>query len=68
MEEFFYQGDMISHNLASEAVSARIVSAWKRFRELSVVLVGKQGLSLKQLGKIYQCSVRPILLSRCGTW
>ena len=33
---------------ASEAVSARIGSAWKKFRELNGVLVGKQGLSLKQ--------------------
>ena len=31
----------------SEAVSARIGKAWKKFRELSVVLLlGKQGLSL----------------------
>ena len=33
---------------ASEAESARIGSAWKKFRELNGVLVGKQGLSLKQ--------------------
>ena len=50
----------------SEAVSARIGSAWKKFRELSGVLVGKQGLSLK--GKIYQCCVRPVLLYCCETW
>ena len=30
------------------AVSTRIGSAWKKFRELRSVLVGKQGLSLKQ--------------------
>ena len=30
----------------SEAVSARIVSACKKFRELSSMLVEKQGLSL----------------------
>ena len=47
---------------ASEAVSARIGSAWKKFRELSGVLVGKQGLPSKQRGKIYQCCVRPVLL------
>ena len=39
---------------ASEVVSARIGSTWKKFRELSGVLVGKQSLSLKQQGKIYQ--------------
>ena len=53
---------------ASEAVSARIGSAWKKFRELSGVLVGKQGLSLMQQGKIYQCCVRPVLLYCCETW
>ena len=30
---------------ASEAVSTRIGSGWKKFRELIGVLVGKQGLS-----------------------
>ena len=32
------------------------------------MLVGKQGLSLKQQGKIYQCYVRPVLLYCCETW
>ena len=53
---------------ASQAVSARIGSAWKMFKELSGVLVGKHGLSLKQWRKIYQCYVRPALLYRCETW
>ena len=48
--------------------SARIGNAWKKFRELSGVLAGKQGLSLKQRGKIYQCCVRPVLLYCCETW
>ena len=63
MEKFFYPGDMISfYGGASEVVIARICSAWKKFRELSGVLVGKQGLSLKQRGKVYQFFVRPVLL------
>ena len=50
-----YLGDMIScFGGASAAVSARIGSAWKKFKELSGMLVGKHGLSLKQQGKIYQ--------------
>ena len=62
MEKFRYLGDMISCYVgASEAVSARIGSVWKKFRELSGVLVRKQGLSLKQRGSIYQCYVRPVL-------
>ena len=32
------------------------------------MLVEKQGLSLKQRGKIYQCCVRPVLLYCCETW
>ena len=49
MENFCYLGDLISsYGGASEAVSARISSMWKKFRELSGVPVRKQGLSLKQ--------------------
>ena len=50
---------------ASEGVSARIGSVWKKFMELSGVLFRKQGFSLK----IYPCSVRPVLLycsKMCG--
>ena len=68
-EKFCYLGDMIScYGGASEAVSARIDSVWKKFRELSGVLVGEQGLSLKRRGKIYQCCARPALLYCCKTW
>ena len=49
MEKFCYLCDMIScYGGASEAVSARIGSVWEKVRELSGVLFGKQGLSLKQ--------------------
>ena len=48
VEGFCYLGDMISsYGGTSEAVSARIGSAWKDFMKLSGVLVGKQDLSLK---------------------
>ena len=68
VDKFCYLGGMIScYNGASEAASARIGSAWKKFGELSGVLVEKQGLSLKQRGKIYQCCVRPVLLYCCET-
>ena len=54
MEKFRYLLGMISCYIgASEAVSARISSACKKFRELSGVLFGKQGLNLKQRMKIY---------------
>ena len=63
-EKFCYLGDMIS----CYGMSARICSAWKKFKELSGVLVRKQGLSLKQRGEIYKCCVRPVLLYCCETW
>ena len=48
VKKFCYQDDMIScYGGASETVNARIGSAWKKFRQLSSVLVGKAGLSLK---------------------
>ena len=53
---------------ASEAVIARIGSVWNKSRELSGVLVWRQGLSLKQRGKVYQCFYRPVLLYCSETW
>ena len=41
---------------------------WKKFRELSGVLVRKQSLSSKQQGNIYQCCVRPVLLYCYEMW
>ena len=41
---------------------------WKKFRELSGVLVRKQSLSSKQQGNIYQCCVRPVLLYCSEMW
>ena len=39
-KSFFYLGDMMScYGGASQAVIVRIGSAWKKFRELSCVLV-----------------------------
>ena len=41
LENFCYLGDMISScDEVSETVSSRIGSAWKKFGELSHVLVG----------------------------
>ena len=50
MEKFCYMCHIIScYSGTSEAVNARIGIAWKKFRELNSVLVGKLGLSLKQM-------------------
>ena len=62
MEKCCYLGDMFSLNGgASEAVSARICSAWEKFKKTGGVLFGKQGLSLKQHNKIYQYCIRLVL-------
>ena len=66
VEKFCCPGDMISYDGASEAMIPRIGSMWKKFRELSVALVGKQ--ALKQQGKICKCYVRPVLLFCCEIW
>ena len=61
MGKFCYLSDIISYyGGASEAVSARVGSAWKKFRELIGVLVGKQGLCLKQRGKFISVVLDPI--------
>ena len=57
VDKFFYLGDMINcYCGVSEAVSARI-----GVQGVKWCVNGKQSLSLKQWGKIYQCCVRPVL-------
>ena len=52
VNKFCYLGDMLSsYGGVAKAVSARIAIAWKTFRELSEVLIGKQGLAPKQGGR-----------------
>ena len=41
---------------------------WKKFMELSSMLVRKHSLFLKQQGSIYQCCVRPVFLYCCEMW
>ena len=53
---------------ASEAVSAKIGSAWTKFTELSGLLVEKHSLALKRRVKIFQCCVKPVLLYCCDMW
>ena len=63
VEKFCYLGNLINcYGGAFEAMSARIGSAWKRFRESSGVIVEEQGLSLKERVKIYQCCVISVVL------
>ena len=69
MEKLCYLGDTITcYGGASDATSGRIDNSWKKFRELTGALGGKQGLTLRQQGKIYQCCITLVLLYCCETW
>ena len=57
-----------SYSGASIVVVKRISSTWKSLRELVGDLAGKQDVSLKQYGIVYQCYSRPVLLDCSQTW
>ena len=49
------------------AVTARVISAWKKFYEHLPIVTGK-GLSLKLKGKVYPTCVRSCLMHGSETW
>jgi len=49
------------------AVTARVRSAWKKFREYLPILTGK-GFSLTLKGKVYATFVRSCLMHGTETW
>ena len=49
------------------AVTTRVRSAWKKFREYLSILTGK-GFSLKLKGKVYATCVRSCLMHGTETW
>jgi len=49
------------------AVTARVRSAWKKFREYLPILTGK-GFSLQLKGKVYATCVRSCLMHGSETW
>jgi len=58
LEVFPYLGDVFSSSGGvQEAVTARIRSGWKKFKEISGLLC-KRGLSLKKKGAMYQKYVK----------
>ena len=57
VEKFCYLGVIISYGGAFEAVSAKIGSAWKKFRELSGVLIRKQGRFISVVLDQFCCTV-----------
>ena len=67
--KFCYPGDISSlYGGASDMVSARKVSSWKKARGLGGALFGKQGLSLKQHLKIFCQTGFFVLWAKFGTY
>ena len=65
---FKYLGDTIGHcGGSSDAVSTRIISAWKAFRELLPILTNR-GIKLKLRGNVFNACVRKVLLYGSETW
>ena len=65
---FKYLGDTIGHcGGCSDAVSTRIISAWKAFRELLPILTNR-GIRLKIRENVFNACVRKVLLYGSETW
>jgi len=66
--KFCYLGDMLDADGGCDsAVTARVRSVWKKFREYLPILNGK-GFLLKLKGKVYATCVRSCLLHGSETW
>ena len=65
---FCYLGDMLSAGEGCEmAVTTRVKTAWKKFRELLPVLTSRH-LSYKTRGHVYSSCVRSAMLHASETW
>ena len=68
VDRFCYLGDMIDgKGDADAAVTARIRSGWKKFRDMSGVLCRK-GMSLRMKGELYKACVRSAMIYGSETW
>jgi len=68
VDKFCYLGDMLdADGRCDSAVTARVRSAWKKFREYLPILTGK-GFSLKLKGKVYATCVTSCLMHGSETW
>ena len=62
VDKFCHLGDMLDADGGCDsAVTARVRSAWKKFREYLPIVIGK-GFSLKPKGKVYATCVRNCLM------
>ena len=68
VSEFCYLGDVIGQaGGCTDAVTARIGSAWKVFHEILLILTNK-GISLVNRGKVFKACVRSVFLYASETW
>ena len=68
VQEFCYLGDVIgSSGGCYDAITARMKSAWKSFRELLPIL-SNRAISFRNRGHIFNSCVRSVLLYACETW
>jgi len=68
VDKFCYLGDTLDADGGCDsAVTARVRSAWKKFREYLAILTGK-GFSLKLKGKVYATCVRSCLMHGSEIW
>jgi len=68
VDKFCYLADMLDADGGRDsAVTARVRSAWKKFSEYLLILIGK-GFSLKKEGKVYATCVRSCLMHGSETW
>ena len=69
MEKFCYLGDLTRcHGGASKAVITRIGNVWKKFRKLSGVVVGKEGLSLLRCSVVKHGNLLLQMRHSCIRW
>ena len=67
VDAFCYLGDMSDQTGGCfKAITARIDSAWKNFRDLPVLT--NKGISLRLRGHAYNACIRSILLYASETW
>ena len=65
---FCYLGDMIGDNGGCfDAITSRVKSAWKKFRDLLPILCNKS-LTLKSRGRVFSAAVRGVMLHASETW
>ena len=68
VESFCYLGDMLgAEGGADAAVTSRVRSGWKKFRELAPFLTSKAP-PLKMKGQVYTACVRSSMMYGCETW